>query len=254
MVPERCRQTIRQPETTDHGQRIGKDTLVRRCRAGGDHADVITHHVGENQAHHIRGRGCSGQLSALHGGKVLAHAVDRPNVGTTLHQQLIGRRQFVQGRVVRQISHQRRRPARQQTEHQIICARLPRKGQHPARGLHSCRVGQGMTRLGEGDPLQRQTVPILGDHMAVRDERPQNLLRSFGHQRRRLARRQQVERTRQRHVTPGDHQPIRLTLELRTDQGVRQNLLHAGQEDLFSTKSHGFRVSLLCSAFGVHIA
>ena len=61
----------------------------RRRRAGGDDGEIVAGHVGDDKAHHPRRRRGGGEPAALHGRKMLAHAIHLGDVAPLASSALL---------------------------------------------------------------------------------------------------------------------------------------------------------------------
>ena len=154
------------PIMRHQGARIGETAWVRHGGARGNHTRVIPRHIGNRECHHARRIGGGGQPSAGKGGKMPADAVHFMDRSAGGQQRLIHRNQIIQCQARRGQCRQRRPPARDQKQHQIIRPRTARHFQQFCRRAGPRGIGYGVGCLQHAHPPRWVAMGIAGDNQA----------------------------------------------------------------------------------------
>ena len=149
-----------------YGQSVFARRRIGNRRARGDDCRIIARHIGDDERDNLRREGCRREPPALESREMLAHAVHfryRRAAAEKLavHILLVFKRQA--GRRGRE---ERRSPARDQAENQVIFTQALDQFAHPQCRVAAIGVRHGMCGFDDLDALAGYAMTVAGDHKA----------------------------------------------------------------------------------------
>ena len=133
-------------------QAVAKGGGIAEQRTTPDHRRVVSHHVGQQQAHDSRAIRRQAEQPSGDCGQVLPEGIDLMDGGPRPQEQLTRDAQVVKGQALRGNSHQRTGTSGYQGHHQVVGTGPGGRCEHAPAGVLTPLVGERMPRLHDLHP------------------------------------------------------------------------------------------------------
>ena len=137
-------------------ERVAERACVADRRPGGNHAEIVTDDVRYRERATRAGR-ARRQPSTFDCRQMLAHGIQRVNVGASAEQDLCRPPFVVERHVVRRHGHQRRRAAREQHQQDLVDGQC---SSHRERAPSGALAVGGRQRMSAGHRLERRRTRL----------------------------------------------------------------------------------------------